>query len=83
MQIVVATPGRMLDIIGRKAVDFTEVYATLLLDEADEMLNMGFQEDINEYSYPQLPTRKKPGYSRPLCLPEVSRIAKKYMTDPA
>ncbi|MCK7554586.1 DEAD/DEAH box helicase [Chitinophaga sedimenti] len=44
--IVVATPGRLLDIIERKAVNFEQVrYA--VLDEADEMLNMGFQEDIN------------------------------------
>jgi len=42
VQIVVATPGRMLDIINRKAIDFTQVQF-VVLDEADEMLNMGFQ----------------------------------------
>src|SRR5690606_39311878 len=46
VQIVVATPGRMLDIIGRNAIDFSGV-RYVVLDEADEMLNMGFQEDIN------------------------------------
>lgn len=47
VQVVVATPGRMLDIIGRKAIDFSNV-KYVVLDEADEMLNMGFQEDIND-----------------------------------
>src|SRR3546814_46285 len=47
VQIVVATPGRMLDIINRKAIDFSNV-GYVVLDEADEMLNMGFQEDIND-----------------------------------
>ena len=47
VRIVVATPGRMLDIIGRKAIDFSSV-KFVVLDEADEMLNMGFQEDIND-----------------------------------
>src|SRR4051812_11242319 len=46
VQIVVATPGRMLDIINRKAIDFSNVNY-VVLDEADEMLNMGFQEDID------------------------------------
>lgn len=47
VQIVVATPGRMLDIIDRKAIDFSQVQY-VVLDEADEMLNMGFQEDIDQ-----------------------------------
>lgn len=45
-QIIVATPGRMNDIIRRKKVNLNEIRA-LVLDEADEMLNMGFQEEIN------------------------------------
>src|SRR5699024_8291412 len=44
VQIVVATPGRMLDIIRRKAIDLSQIKYGLL-DEADEMLNMGFPED--------------------------------------
>lgn len=43
--IVVATPGRLVDMIGRKVVDFKNLKVTCL-DEADEMLNMGFQKDI-------------------------------------
>lgn len=46
-QIVVATPGRLIDLIGRKAVNLDSV-RYVILDEADEMLNMGFQEDIDK-----------------------------------
>jgi ATP-dependent RNA helicase DeaD len=45
-QIVVATPGRMLDMLNRKKVNVSEI-RWLILDEADEMLNMGFKEDLN------------------------------------
>ena len=45
--IVVATPGRLLDLLERKAVDIANV-KTLVLDEADEMLSMGFQEDLTK-----------------------------------
>lgn len=44
-QIVVATPGRLLDHINRKTISITSIH-TLILDEADEMLNMGFIKDI-------------------------------------
>ncbi|MDY0042766.1 MAG: DEAD/DEAH box helicase, partial [Desulforhabdus sp.] len=46
-QIIVATPGRMLDMLNRRKVDVSAIN-WLVLDEADEMLNMGFQEDLNE-----------------------------------
>src|SRR4029077_1646771 len=45
-QIVVATPGRMVDIINRNKVDLSHLNI-VVLDEADEMLNMGFQEDLD------------------------------------
>ena len=45
--IVVATPGRLIDMIGRKLVRINAV-SSVVLDEADEMLNMGFKEDIDE-----------------------------------
>jgi ATP-dependent RNA helicase DeaD len=45
--IVVATPGRLLDLIERGALDISEV-RTLILDEADEMLSMGFKEDLSK-----------------------------------
>jgi len=45
-QIIVATPGRMLDMLKRRKVDVSTI-GWLVLDEADEMLNMGFKEDLN------------------------------------
>ncbi|VGO14411.1 DEAD-box ATP-dependent RNA helicase CshA [Pontiella desulfatans] len=45
-QVLVATPGRLMDLVRRKAVDLTHV-RTLVLDEADEMLKLGFREDID------------------------------------
>jgi ATP-dependent RNA helicase DeaD len=45
-QVLVATPGRLMDLLRRKAVDLSGVH-TVVLDEADEMLKLGFREDIN------------------------------------
>lgn len=79
-QVVVATPGRLLDIIERKAINFDNVrYA--ILDEADEMLNMGFQEDINSI-LSNTPDTKTTWLFSATMPQEVRRIAKKYMTDP-
>ncbi|UYQ94772.1 DEAD/DEAH box helicase [Chitinophaga horti] len=78
--IVVATPGRLLDIIERKAVNFEQVrYA--VLDEADEMLNMGFQEDINSI-LSNTPEEKTTWLFSATMPNEVRRIAQKYMEDP-
>ena len=46
-QIVVATPGRLLDHVNRRNIDISSIY-TVILDEADEMLNMGFIKDIRK-----------------------------------
>ena len=77
--IVVATPGRLLDLIGRKAVDLSGIH-TLILDEADEMLNMGFKEDLDAIleSIPQ--EKRVLLFSATLPL-EVEKIAKTYMKD--
>ena len=80
VQIVVATPGRMLDIINRKAIDFTKV-KFVVLDEADEMLNMGFQEDIDSILSTTPETKKTWLFSATMPA-EVRRIAKKYMNEP-
>ncbi|WGK64512.1 DEAD/DEAH box helicase [Croceiramulus getboli] len=45
-QIIVATPGRLIDLLDKKAVDLTHI-KTVVLDEADEMLSMGFQKELN------------------------------------
>jgi len=80
VQIVVATPGRMLDIINRKAIDFSDV-KYVVLDEADEMLNMGFQEDIDNI-LSTTPDEKKTWLFSATMPAEVRRIAKKYMENP-
>jgi len=46
-QIVVATPGRLIDLVNRKAIDLSEV-KTIVLDEADEMLSMGFKSELDQ-----------------------------------
>jgi ATP-dependent RNA helicase DeaD len=80
VQIVVATPGRMKDILNRKAIDFSQV-KFVVLDEADEMLNMGFQEDIDDI-LSTTPTDKKTWLFSATMPREVRAIAQKYMTDP-
>ncbi len=78
--VVIATPGRLLDIIERGAVNFENVrYA--VLDEADEMLNMGFQEDINNI-LSKTPQTKTTWLFSATMPQEVRRIAQQYMTDP-
>lgn len=76
-QIVVATPGRLLDILKRKAVDL-DFIKTLILDEADEMLNMGFKEELD--SILELTPADKRVLLFSATLPiEVEKIAKDYM----
>ncbi len=79
-QIIVATPGRLLDFIRRKVIDLSKV-AYLVLDEADEMLNMGFQEDINAI-LEQTPGSKRTWLFSATMPREVAVIAKKYMHAP-
>jgi len=79
-QIIVATPGRLLDFIRRKAIDLSRV-AYLVLDEADEMLNMGFQEDINAI-LEQTPDSKRTWLFSATMPREVAAIAKNYMHAP-
>lgn len=80
VHIVVATPGRMLDVLNRKAVSFSGV-KYVVLDEADEMLNMGFQEDINSI-LSTTPDNKQTWLFSATMPAEVRRIAKNYMVDP-
>ena len=80
VDIVVATPGRLVDIIKRKAVDFSEV-DIVVLDEADEMLNMGFKEDIDTI-LSKTPEYKNVWLFSATMPKEVSKIASNYMTDP-
>jgi len=80
VHIVVATPGRLVDIISRKKVDLSQV-RNLVLDEADEMLDMGFQEDLDAI-LEQTPAEKRTLLFSATMPAEVRRIASNYMKDP-
>jgi len=79
-QIVVATPGRMMDFINRGALNFDKL-KVVTLDEADEMLNMGFKEDIDTI-LSTTPTEKRVWLFSATMPREVAAIAATYMTDP-
>ncbi|AZQ57917.1 DEAD/DEAH box helicase [Maribacter sp. MJ134] len=79
-QIVVATPGRMKDMINRKLVDISKI-DYCILDEADEMLNMGFFEDIKDI-LSNTPDEKSTWLFSATMPKEVSIIAKKFMHSP-
>ena len=79
-QIVVATPGRLLDLIHRKAIKLKTV-SRVVLDEADEMLNMGFKEDIDAI-LDQTPAVKRVWLFSATMPKAVKRIANNYMLDP-
>lgn len=78
--IVVATPGRLVDLANRKALRLEEV-EWVVLDEADEMLNMGFKEDIDTI-LEQTPDWKNVWLFSATMPKEVAEIAKNYMTNP-
>jgi len=77
VQIIVATPGRMNDMIRRRKVDFSGVH-TLVLDEADEMLNMGFQDELNSI-LEEMPDPRRTLLFSATMSSEVSQIASKYL----
>jgi ATP-dependent RNA helicase DeaD len=80
VHIIVATPGRLIDLIQRKAVDLASV-KFVVLDEADEMLNMGFKDDI-EFILDKT-TRRLSTWMFSATMPtEIRSIANKYMKDP-
>ena len=79
-QIVVATPGRIKDMIKRGIVDITKI-EYCILDEADEMLNMGFYEDIRDI-LSNTPKDKSTWLFSATMPKEVSNIAKKFMHNP-
>ncbi|MDR1719360.1 MAG: DEAD/DEAH box helicase [Dysgonamonadaceae bacterium] len=80
VHIVVATPGRLIDLINRKTVDLSEV-RNVILDEADEMLNMGFEENVDSILAFIPKDRNMLLFSA--TMPEgIAGIAKKYMRSP-
>ena len=79
-QIVVGTPGRVMDHMRRKTVKTDHVH-TVVLDEADEMLNMGFLEDM-ETILSQLPAERQTLMFSATMPPAIAEIARKFQTDP-
>ncbi len=80
VQIIVATPGRLIDLINRRVVSLQDVH-TVILDEADEMLNMGFLDSIDEILSHVPDDRKMLMFSATMPN-EIAKIAKKYMKEP-
>jgi ATP-dependent RNA helicase DeaD len=80
VQIVVATPGRLIDLIERKAIDLQKV-KYVVLDEADEMLNMGFRDDI-DFVLKNTINRESIWLFSATMPPEVRAISKNFMTTP-
>lgn len=78
--IVVATPGRMLDLMKRKAIHIGKV-ETIVLDEADEMLNMGFREELDNI-LSEVPDNKRTLLFSATMPKDVARIANNYMNNP-
>jgi len=79
-QIVVGTPGRMRDLIERKKLDLSQIHR-LVLDEADEMLNMGFKEELDAI-LARVPESKQTLLFSATMSKEVQRISQQYMNDP-
>lgn len=78
--IVVATPGRLIDLIERKAVDLEQIHY-VVLDEADEMLNMGFKDDI-EFILKNTPNRQSTWLFSATMPTEIRQVSKRYMDKP-
>ena len=80
VQIIVATPGRLIDLIERKAINLEQI-EYVVLDEADEMLNMGFQEDI-EFILKNTPNRESIWLFSATMPTEIRKVSKRYMKEP-
>jgi ATP-dependent RNA helicase DeaD len=80
VHIVVGTPGRIMDHLEKGTLDLSEL-RFLVLDEADEMLNMGFAEDV-ETILADTPDTKQVALFSATMPPQIRRMSKKYLTDP-
>jgi ATP-dependent RNA helicase DeaD len=78
--IVVATPGRLIDLIERKAINLEKIHY-VVLDEADEMLNMGFKDDI-EFILKNTPNRQSTWLFSATMPAEIRQVSKRYMDKP-
>ncbi|MEE8413331.1 MAG: DEAD/DEAH box helicase [Dehalococcoidales bacterium] len=80
VDIVVGTPGRLLDLIEKGVLDLSHV-STVVIDEADEMLSMGFIEDI-ESILSTIPSERQTALFSATIPPEISSMSKKFMHSP-
>ena len=81
VDVVIATPGRALDHIRRKTLSLSGL-ATLILDEADEMLDMGFEEDLQEI-LDATPAERQTALFSATMAPRIRSIASRHLRDPA
>ncbi|MCW4453359.1 DEAD/DEAH box helicase [Flavobacterium sp. MXW15] len=81
VHVVVGTPGRVIDHLDRGTLDLSEL-KTLVLDEADEMLRMGFIDDV-EAVLKKLPEQRQVALFSATMPPAIRRIAQTYLRDPA
>lgn len=79
-QIVVGTPGRVLDHINRKTLDLSRI-RVVVLDEADEMLNMGFLDDV-EAILKETPAERQTALFSATIPPRIAALARDYLRDP-
>jgi len=79
-QIVVGTPGRVMDHMRRQTLDISEL-SFFVLDEADEMLDMGFVEDI-EWILQQVPESRQTALFSATMPPRIADLARRYMNEP-
>ncbi|HQY29671.1 MAG TPA: DEAD/DEAH box helicase, partial [Thermomicrobiales bacterium] len=79
-QIVVGTPGRVMDHMRRGTLDLSEI-SFFILDEADEMLDMGFVEDI-EWILEQVPEQRQTALFSATMPPRIAQLASRYLSDP-
>ncbi len=80
VDIVVGTPGRLIDLMKQKKLDLSRV-STVVLDEADEMLSMGFVEDI-QIILDETPAERQTALFSATLPPDIRRLAQRYMNDP-
>lgn len=80
VQIIIGTPGRVMDHINRKSINLNKV-TKVVLDEADEMLDMGFREDI-EFILQRIPTNRQTALFSATMSREILDLSKMYLTNP-
>ena len=79
-QVVVGTPGRVMDLIDRGILNLSQVFC-FVLDEADEMLNMGFIPDVTTI-LKQVPEERQTAFFSATMSPAIHRLAKQFLRDP-